>query len=70
MPFKAVRSLRRHSDFVLPTQLQPLCLLCDFGEKPEPGLLGLCVVLDHVNEAVDLGGDGVHGCGEDSIEFA
>jgi hypothetical protein len=57
--FEEVCHLSCNADLVLASKLETLGLLCDLHEEPYALFLGGRVGFDHVNETVDLGGQGV-----------
>lgn len=57
--FEKVGHLSRDADLVLAPELQTLGLVCDLHEEPYALFFGGGVGLDHVDETVDLGGQGM-----------
>jgi hypothetical protein len=61
--------LRGDADLVLASELEMLGLVCDLHEEPYALFLGGGVGLDHVDQTVDLDGQGVDRGGEKGIEL-
>ena len=59
LDFEKVAHLSCDADLVLAAELKTLGLVCDLHEEPYALFLGGRVGLDHVDETVDLGGQGV-----------
>jgi len=59
LDFEEVCHLSCDADFVLASKLETLGLVCYLHEEPYTLFLGGRVGFDHVNETVDLGGQGV-----------
>jgi hypothetical protein len=57
--FEKVGHLSRDADLVLASKLETLGLVRDLHEEPYPLFFGGRVGFDHVNEPVDLGGQGM-----------
>ena len=70
LDFEKVGDLGRDADLVLTAELEALGLVCDLHEEPDALFLGGRVGLDHVDEPVDLAGQGVDRGGEDGVELA
>jgi hypothetical protein len=65
-----VGHLRGDADLVLAPELEALRLVRDLHEEPYALLLGGRVGLDHVDQTVDLAGQGVDRGGEHGVELA
>src|SRR5712675_1483830 len=65
-----VGDLGGDANLVLTTEFEALGLVSDLHKKPHALLLWGGVGLNHVDEPVDLRGQGVDGGGEDGIELA
>lgn len=66
-----VGDLGGDADLVLAAKLEALRLVCDLHEEPDALFLwGGVDGLDHVDEPVHLGRQGVDGGGEDGVELA
>lgn len=65
-----VGHLSGDADLVLASELETLSLVGDLHEEPYALFLGGRVGFDHVDEAIDLGGQGVDRGGEDGVELA
>ena len=66
-----VGDLGGDADLVLAAELEALRLICDLYEEPDALFLGGGGGgLDHVDEPVHLGRQGVDGRGEDGVELA
>jgi hypothetical protein len=59
LDFEKVGHLSGDADLVLAPKLETLGLVCDLHEEPYALFLGGRVGFDHVNETVDLGGQGM-----------
>ena len=59
LDFEKVGDLSCDADFVLASELETLGLVCDLHEEPYALFLWGRVGLDHVNETVDLCGQGM-----------
>jgi len=70
LALEKVGYLGGNADLVLAAELETLGLVGDLHEEPDALFFGGGVRLDHVNEAVDLGIQGVDGGGEDGVKLA
>ena len=70
LALEEVGDLGGDADLVLAAELEALRLVGDLHEEPDALFLGRGVGLDHVDEPVDLGGQGVDRGGEDGVELA
>ena len=59
LDFEEVGHLSCDADLVLASKLETLGLVCDLHEEPYALFLGGRVGFDHLNETVDLGGQGM-----------
>lgn len=67
--FQTVCRLACKANLVFSSVLEPVGFICDFGEEPKTFFLWDGVLFDHANEVVYLSSDGLHGGGDDSIDF-
>lgn len=70
LALEKVGHLGGDADLVLAAELETLGLVGDLHEEPDALFLGRGVRLDHVDEPVDLGIQGVDRGGEDGVELA